>query len=239
MRAPSRARSTARAHRHGAHVVEGDPGLPAAPLGQHGRDRHDGGAARLHARHLAEAERIGIETGNGNRFDDSRRTAVAKEVLDRQSRATACEHDRCAERQQRRREFAIWRWREEIATGGCGGPHGRATDDPRRGSEDRKIAVRQDLRHRRARADGDAIAFASNLLQSWIGDDDERVDTRVGLVDRPHQERPATVDARRAIGGDGSRRIVNSCDSLDANRHQLAPAPERPSSPRMASNPAW
>ena len=127
--------------------------------------------------------------------------AAAEKLLDRlfALAETAGEHDGRIEREQRRREIAIGRRREQVAADGRRLAHRRSADRARHGMQKSQFALRQNRGHRHAGAKLDAAGGQADMQQARIGRAHDGLDRRVGFVDRAHHQRAATEKPRAAL----------------------------------------
>ncbi len=173
---------------------------------------------------LAEAERFRVRRAIDRDTCDEAAAltlAAAEELLQRRltPRISALHRNGRIERQQRGGEIAI----AATARTGCrrrspycGSPVRRP---PRRRMQEGEFAVRHDLRHRNARADGDARAGGADFRDSAIGRAYDGGERNIALVDRAHHQRAAAKEARRAIGLHGGGCLAERRECSYRDRH--------------------
>ena len=161
------------ADRRRRHRAIGDARARDAPAVQRQMrgDREHRDALRLHARHLAEAERVRIAGRLNVTLATRPRVALAARrgippAASRGRRIAALHRDRRVEREQRGGEVAIGRRREQIAADGRHVADRRPADRARHRMQERELAVGDDLRHRDAGAERDARAGRADFARS-------------------------------------------------------------------------
>ena len=209
-------------------------------------------ALGLHARDLAEAERVGARRArHRHRRHEAglARSRPGEELLERhllRAAVGALHRYRCVERQQRRGKVAVGRRRKQVAAHGRHRPHRRSADDARRRMQEGEVAVGEDVDHAHAGADLDARALGADLAVGGIRGAHQHGDRRIALVDGAHQQRAAGDEARGPVGGQRRGRLAHRPEGFHLQRHRclMPPAPRDGGSPRTpprrsARRPSW
>ena len=105
------------------------------------------------------------------------------------------------ERQQRHREVAVGRRREEIAADRRHCAHGRPADLACDGVQERKPGMREDLRHRHGRADLRPTCLEADSVEPEAIDGHERADGGVAGAVVADRERSAAEEAGARVSG--------------------------------------